>query len=113
MYLFRLFSLFDLFNFPDPPMYLFAVAGLPLALASFTHALYILSFIFKMVNRKSANQANFLQKPNITALRKRCITHLSRPDSEADIQNTGLVVTHLQNHVVHTGNFVIQPGAVA
>ena len=94
-------------------MYLFAVTRFALTICIFTHAFIILSFILKLVNRKSATCAKYLQNNYIFILREGCITYLVGPDGEADVQDSGLIVTHLQDHVVHTGDFVFQIGVVA
>ena len=70
MYLFSFFCDFFRFcNFSECKLFCllhqFIAAIFPLTICIFTHALYILSFILKMVNRKSANCANYLQKANI------------------------------------------------
>ena len=114
MYLFSLFDLFELLNLFDllnllDLFSLFYTAVLPLGFCFFTHALYILSFKLKMVNRKSANSVNYLQIYNINALSEGGITHLCGPYGKADIQDAGLVIAHLEDHVVHAGNLVIQP----
>jgi len=49
-------------------MYLFAFGNDPFTVFIFAHALFILSFIFRLVNRKSANSANYLQNNNNISL---------------------------------------------
>ena len=64
-----------------------------------------------MVNRKCGNSSNNLHISHILA--EGGITHLVLPVGEADIQNTGLIVTHLQNGIIHTGDLVFHLGGIA